>query len=110
MMSLTFTGALRLREMFTYEVKEGSYNVSFNLLLQSADSNLRNTFIWMKDGHLLHIDEAEGITFNESTISLDQVWRSDSGNYSLTITSHLDNRNHWITTGWFFLEVLCTFT
>ena len=91
-------------------MKEGSYNVSIDLLLQSPDSNLRNTFIWMKDGHLLHINEAVGITFNESTISLDQVRRSDSGNYSLTITSHLDDRNNWTTTGWFFLEVLCMFT
>ena len=75
-----------------------------------------HNFTWSKDGLILGNSEdgnalacGNEVRCNASSLYFNRIGVNDSGNYSVTLVSHLDNGERWTSHGYFILQILCMF-
>ena len=97
-----------MQDNFSVKIQEGDLNVSIDLLRELAAFPEPSDFEWLIGGQPLL--RQDGITTTYSSVTFGSVMRSDTGNYTVTVTNFLiDNATQPVgsDTGSFYLDVLC---
>ena len=75
-----------------------------------------HNFTWSKDGLIVGNSEdgnvltcGGGVRCNASSLYFNRIGVNDSGDYSVSLVSRLDNGERWTSHGYFTLQILCMF-